>query len=122
MFRKILFASVAVAAFAAAGAHAEQRTPDQQSVSVRNVDYSNPDKVAQVYGRLQAAAKSVCDSDADQGPLTQEADKACEAQSVRDAVDQINQPQLTHLADARTGHTTELAMRDRHDEDTRGTR
>ncbi len=119
MFRKILFASVCATAALAAGAHAQQRTADQTSVSVRNVDYNNPDKVAQVYGRLQAAAKSVCDSDADQGPLTSNADKACETESVRDAVAQIDQPQLTRLARARSHDNTELAMRDR---DSRGTR
>ena len=89
---------------------------------MHNVDYNNPDKVAQVYGRLQAAAKSVCDSDGDQGPLTQDTDKACEAQSMRDAVAQIDQPQLTRMAEARSGRATQLAMRDRHDDDARGTR
>jgi len=119
MFRKILFASVCATAALAAGAHAQQRTPDQMAVSVHNVDYNNPDKVAQVYGRLQAAAKSVCDSDGDQGPQTLNADKACEAESVRDAVAQIDQPQLTRLARARSHDDAQLAMRDR---DTRGTR
>ncbi len=122
MFRSILIASVCATAAFAAGAHAQQRTPEQTSVSMRNVDYNNPDKVAQVYGRLQAAAKSVCDSDGDQGPMTQNDDKACESQSMRDAVAQIDQPQLTRMADARSGRSTQLAMRDRHDADARGTR
>jgi len=119
MFHKILFASVIATAAIAAGAHAQQRTPDQMAVSVHNVDYDNPDKVARVYGRLQAAAKSVCDSDGDQSPLTQNADKACEAESVRDAVAQIDQPQLTRLARERSHDDTQLAMRERN---TRGTR
>jgi UrcA family protein len=123
MFRSILLASVVtVAAFGAAGAHAQQRTDDQLSVSVHNVDYNNPDKVSQMYGRLQAAAKSVCDSDGDQGPLAQQADKACESETLRDAVAQVGQPQLSQLAEARMGRSTQLAMRDRHDADARGTR
>ena len=122
MFRSILIASVCATAAFAAGAQAQQRSPEQTSVSMHDVDYNNPDKVAQVYGRLQAAAKSVCDSDGDQGPMTQNDDKACEAQSMSDAVAQIDQPQLTRMAQARSGRATQLAMRDRHDADARGTR
>jgi len=124
MFRSIFAASViAATVFGASGALAQERAYEERAVSTRNVDFDNPAQVSALYGRLQAAARSVCDSDVDNGPLTAEADKACEAASVHDAIAQVNRPQLTQLAyGAGGGRGHQMAVRERRDDDSRDAR
>ena len=89
------------AASLAAGANAQdERTPENQSVSLKNVDFNKASDVEALYVRLQYAAAAVCTSDGPRDPLMIDADDACKAKSVSEAVASINKPQLTAYDDA----------------------
>ncbi|WP_443747932.1 UrcA family protein [Asticcacaulis solisilvae] len=104
---------LAAAGFAAA-ASAEDRGADQRPVYSRDIDFSKPAQVRTLYSRLQQVAYEVCRSEGERDPQTLDADKACEAQAVTDAVRDINQPQLTQLDDQKNGRTNSaLALNDR---------
>ncbi len=96
MIRSILIAAALVAT-AATGAHAQQREAGQVSVKTDKVDFANAAQTQALYGRINAAAKAVCDSDVSD-PMTDKADADCRTQAITDAVRQINAPQLTALA------------------------
>ncbi len=120
MFTRATFLSVAILGSAtlvsAAGAQAEtfgSRTDDQQSVQIVTTDFSQPAQVHSLYGRIKAAAHAVCTSDGAVDPRTQDADATCEAQAVRDAVREINQPQLSREDDRNTGNAQQYAWNDR---------
>ncbi len=107
MLRIILTVAVlTVATGGVSAANAADRQSDQMTVSSRNVDFNNGSAVKQFYTRLEVAANSVCSSEGAVDPMTAEADKTCAAQSVSDAVRDINQPALTQYADSRTGKST----------------
>jgi len=104
-------AMLGVAGFAAAAS--AETVADQRPVYSRDIDFNKPSQVRALYSRLQAVAHEVCQSD-DSDPMTANADKACEAQAVTDAVRDINQPQLTRLDDQKNGLTdSALAWNDR---------
>ena len=120
MFRSILAASlIAAAAFGATGAYAQDG--NSVSVSTRDVDFNNPAAVHKLYSQIHTAADEVCDSNGVKDLATTKAEKACEDDAIDSAVSNLNQPQLTQLAHHRY-NDSQLAMRDRHDQDTRGTR
>ena len=121
MLRSALVLAALSTALVATGVSAQDRTADQRAVATHDVDFNNPAKVQTLYGRIRAAAHAVCQSDDNDGPQTANADKACESQSVHDAVADINQPQLSQLAaaDDHSAHSTQLAMRS---DNTHGTR
>lgn len=121
MLRSALVLAALSTALVATGVSAQDRTADQRAVATHDVDFSNPAKVEGLYGRIRAAAHAVCQSEGSVDPMTANADRACEDQSVRDAVADIHEPQLSQLAarDDHSAHSTELAMRS---DDTRGTR
>jgi len=120
MFRSILVASaIATATFAAAGAYAQD--DNSRAVSTRGVDFNNPSDVHVLYGHIRDAADEVCDGQGVQDMFTAKLEKACEDKAVNDAVSNLNQPQLTQLAQHRHDDS-QMAMRDRHDSDARGTR
>ncbi len=96
-------AMLGVAGFTTA-ASAQERIADQRPVYSRDIDFNKPSQVRALYGRLQIVAHELCQSD-DNDPMTAEADRACEAQAVTDAVRDINQPQLTRLDDQKNGRT-----------------
>lgn len=107
MHTRLALFSVAMlgAAGFAAAASAQERVADQRPVYSRDIDFSKPSQVRALYGRLQAVAHEVCESDGERDPVTQAADDACEAQAVTDAVRDINQPQLTRLDDQKNSRT-----------------
>lgn len=91
---------IGLLAFAALGAQtasADERTPDQTTVSLKSAELSNGKAARFAYARLAAAARRVCDSDASD-PLTIAADRACERQAVSDAIASLGAPQLSALA------------------------
>jgi UrcA family protein len=107
----ISVAMLGAAGFAAAAS--AETVSDQRPVYSRDIDFNKPSQVRALYGRLQQVAHDVCQSDA-QDPMSREADKACEAQAVSDAVRDINQPQLTRLDDEKNGrNASSLAWNDR---------
>jgi len=122
MLRSLLTASViAFAAFSAAGAYAQD--DHRIAISTGDVDFNNTSDVKALYSRIRTAADVVCTT---QGPVdmaTAKYEKACVNDAVRDAVDQVNQPQLTAMADGQSGaNAHQLAIRDNHDGDSQTTR
>ncbi len=109
-------ALISVAMLGAAGFAAVASAEDvaeQRPVYSRDIDFSKPSQVRNLYHRLEVVAHDVCQSDVSD-PLTKEADKACEAQAVTDAVRDVNQPQLTRLDDEKNGRTeSTMAWNDR---------
>lgn len=120
MFRSILAAAfVAAAAFGAAGAHAQDDAG--VTVSTRGVDFNNPADVHKLYGHIRTAAEQVCDDQPANDMFIAARTKACEDTAINQAVSDLNRPELTQMAQRRGGNN-QLAMRDRRDEDRRGTR
>ncbi len=116
IFTRATFISVAIlgaAALVSTTANAQERTDDQRNVQVAHTDFSQPQQVHALYGRIKAAAHSVCTSEGAVDPRTQEADSACEAQATSDAVRDINQPQLSREDDHNTGRAHQYAWNDR---------
>ncbi len=122
MLRSIITASViAAAAFGTVGAHAQDA--NRTAVSTQGVDFNNPSDVNALYSRIRVAADVVCTSQGPTDIATAKYEKACVADAVSTAVDDVNQPQLTRLAQGASGaNAPQLAMRDRRDGDARGTR
>ncbi|MGZ3305573.1 MAG: UrcA family protein [Asticcacaulis sp.] len=114
--KSTIFSASAVAAVLIAGGltanavQAQERVADERNVAMQDIDFSNSTKVRELYSRIQAAAAAVCRSDFND-PATANADHACEAESIRDAVAQVDQPQLSQLADRDAGATMQLASR-----------
>jgi len=112
---RIRIALVSAALLGAAGfaaAASAETVSDQRPVYSRDIDFNKPSQVRTLYHRLQQVAHDVCQSD-DSDPMTREADRACEAQAVSDAVRDIDQPQLTRLDDAQNGrNASSLAWND----------
>lgn len=113
----IATAFTAAVAITAPAVHAQDipagRVADQTSVTLRNVDFQNPEQARRAYDRLVTAAHNVCHSEGGD-VLTHAEDEACERQSVKDALDQLNQPALYRIAygsDAKP--TQQLAFNDR---------
>jgi len=121
MFRAILAASIlAAAAFSAAGAHAQDT--QSTSVSTRDVDFNKPADVKQLYGRIRDAAYAVCESDAPATMFTAARERECANTATHDAVRNLNKPLLNEVALGRPNTDSQMAMRDRRDEDRTGTR
>jgi len=95
-----LAAAASVLTFAA-GAQAQDRTPDQRTVSAK-VDFSDAAQTRAFYAKLQAAAQAVCQSEVSD-PRTANADAACERQTLNSVISQINAPQLSLLDDRANG-------------------
>ena len=121
MFRAIITASVlAAAAFSAAGAQAQDT--QSTSVSTRDVDFNKPADVRQLYGRIRDAAYSVCQSDASSNMFTAARERECANTATRNAVRNLNKPLLNEVAQGHPNTNSQMAMRDRRDEDRTGTR
>jgi UrcA family protein len=121
MFRSLLAASiVAAAAFGAAGAHAQDDAGI--AVSARGVDFSNPADVHRLYGHIRSAAERACDDESTNDMFIAARTKACEDTAINQAVTDFNRPELTQLAQRHGYNDNQMAMRDRRDEDRRGTR
>ncbi len=121
MFRAILAASVlAAAAFGAAGAHAQ----DTQSaaVSTRDVDFNKPSDVKKLYAHIRTAAYAVCQSDGPATVFTDARERQCAETAARNAVRDLNKPLLTEVAQGHPNTNSQMAMRDRRDDDRTGTR
>lgn len=103
MIRSVVcVAAVSLAVFGALAsplaASAAPRTPDQVTVSLKGADLSNGDAARAAYGRLSAAAKSVCQSEGNVDVFTAEEDRACEQAALSDALAQLRAPELSQLA------------------------
>jgi UrcA family protein len=79
---------VSSAAFAQA-----PREPTEVSVSIKDVNFANPNDVAGLYRRLRIAAHQACDSNIDT-PSAKTQDHACAAKALDGAVQSIHQPAL----------------------------
>lgn len=107
-------AAVAIAAPAVhAGEAPANRTADQTTVSLRDVDFNNPAQAQSAYNRLIAAAHNVCDSQTGD-IMVQAEDRACEHQAIKDALNDLQQPALYRIADrADNKSQPQLAFNDR---------
>ncbi len=114
---KILFPLVAAGLTVAAAAHAEPQrfgeNPDRVTLSVKDVDFHNPQQVGALYARLKQTSMIVCDTTEADEPFRNADDRACEREAVRDAVHDLNQP-LLNAMDAE-GH--DIALNDDHQRD-----
>ncbi|MFT4077033.1 MAG: UrcA family protein [Asticcacaulis sp.] len=89
-------AALSFVALTAGVANAQERQPEQVTVSARHVDFNNAREARSFYARLKVAAKAVCTSDvSDQ--MTFKADDACEHAALADAVRTVGAPQLSAL-------------------------
>ncbi len=69
MIRTILTSVALSAAVLAGTAQAQTRSDDQRAIATRDIDFNNPDKVRDLYGRIQAAANAVCTSEITPSPV-----------------------------------------------------
>lgn len=99
---KILFPLVAAGLAVAATAHAEPQrfgeNPDRVTVSVKDVDFHNPQQVGALYATLQKTSHIVCDTTEADEPFRTADDRACEREAVQGAVHDLNQPLLNAMA------------------------
>ncbi|MGZ3305574.1 MAG: UrcA family protein [Asticcacaulis sp.] len=110
------FAVSLAAAFAASGAHAAgasslihvDSVTSKVRVAVNDIDFTNPDQVGVLYGRLRDASKVVCET-TEPGPAFRLADdRACEREAVQGAVRDLNQPRLTEMDARMSAQTAEV--------------
>ena len=92
-----LTAALAVAAPAVHAGELADRAATHVAVSMSDVDFQNPAQAKQAYKRVVAAAHDACDSNSDD-MMTQAADRACEHQAVKGALNDLNQPALYRAA------------------------
>jgi UrcA family protein len=85
----------------AASAQAVAGAPDdgvrRVTVSVRDIDFRQPDSVDIAYKRLQFAARQACDTVEAQPNWRTADNRACEREAVAGAVRDLGQPLLTAL-------------------------
>ncbi len=98
MIRQIVCLSlVACAALGAAGATAQDRTPNRMAVTFADSDFTTREQAQKVYRKLYQVAQYVCESEG-AGPKWREPDdRACEHQAMNDAVTDLNKPELTKM-------------------------
>ncbi len=77
---------------------AQDRQDDQATVRFRTAGLTDARRAQTALDRLAAAAHRVCASEGVDDPMTQNADRACERQSMADAVAQLNEPAVSELA------------------------
>lgn len=80
--------------FAAASPAAE--SPELRSITVKYADLnlSSPEGAAALYGRIRAAARSVCSTSGDKSLSSWAGTEACVRKSTADAVTKVNAPAL----------------------------
>jgi len=78
-------------------ASAQTREPTILHVSTAGVNLHSDRDVMTLYTRLAIAAKAVCDSEV-VDPMTQIADRACETQSLAEAISAVHSDKLLHYA------------------------
>jgi UrcA family protein len=69
------------------------REPTEVSVSIKGVNFSNPNDVAGLYQRLRIAATAACNSEINTASVRAQ-DRACAVQALDAAVQSIHQPAL----------------------------
>ncbi len=114
MFRALLAASVLATAAFGVTAHAQDG--NSTSVSTRDIDFNKPSDVKRLYSRIHSAADEVCQPGGANNVATARAAEACSTEAIRHAVHDVNQSQLTQLAQARIGNDTQMAARDHRDD------
>jgi UrcA family protein len=120
--RTFVLATFAAAWFAmtATGARAAEPTaepgtePTKQVVNYGDLNLSNPRGVEELYQRIAAAARRVCDSGESRSLQVQTRDWMCKKQSIARAVAVIDQPALTALHAQKTGQPTPAARMAKH--------
>jgi len=77
--------------------------PLEQAVSFAQLDMTQPAAAEQLYDKLTAVAKQVCEP-VNGGLLRQKMEfRACVKETLANAVDEVNRPQLSSVHAARTG-------------------
>jgi len=69
------------------------REPTEVAVSIKGVNFANPNDVASLYQRLRIAATAACNSEINT-PSARAEDRACAAKALDSAVQSIHQPAL----------------------------
>ncbi len=91
-------ALAALAAVLIAGPALAQQT-ESALIRTKHVDFNDPAQVAQVYQRVEAAARRVCTTPSD-NKYVADLDRECMTKALANAVAQTNQPLLTAAYDA----------------------
>lgn len=94
MFR-IICASICFSGVAGFAGASQLEAPTS-SVSFAQVDFNNRAEVAAFYGRLKAAASTVCDSNSANPRITQ-MDRVCAGEALTKVVVSMDRPLLTAL-------------------------
>jgi UrcA family protein len=77
--------------------------PLEQAVSFAQLDMTQPAAAEQLYQKLTAVAKQVCEP-VNGGLLRQKMEfRACVSETLANAVDEVNKPQLSSVHASRTG-------------------
>jgi UrcA family protein len=97
----------------APAAHADDLLPPNKvAVSFKDIDFDRPESVEALYKRLQYASKVVCDTQEPEELFRENDNRACERDTVKGAVRDIDRPSLTAL-DARADAESIALARDR---------
>lgn len=84
--------------------------PLQQTVSYAQLDMSQPAAANQLYQKLNATAKQVCEP-VNGGQLSQKSQyRACVSETLANAVAAVDRPQLTSVHAAKTGGATAVRV------------
>ena len=110
----VLAAAVAVGAGSTSAVRAAQPDPITVTVSSQDLDLSTPDGAKAMLGRIDQAAREVCQPDADIAALPGMGDwnRICVSTRVRDAVGHLNAPLVTAAYSGKP--QVSLAERDSH--------
>jgi UrcA family protein len=98
LVRRLMTSTIAggALAFGFAAASPAADSPEVRSITVKYADLnlSSPEGAAALYGRIRAAAKSVCATSDDRALWSQSGVDACVHKAIADAVMKVNKPAL----------------------------
>jgi UrcA family protein len=94
-------------AFAGAGAHADE--PTQRTVRYADLDLSQSAGVEQLYTRIKAAARGVCEPVSIRDLQSVAAANHCMEQAIAHSIAKVDAPALTNYYLAKTGKSMSVA-------------
>ena len=100
-----LTCGIATVSFASDGTDALQTT-----VKYGDLNVSSPSGAATLYSRIRAAAENVCRPFKNRDLASQRLLAACVHQAMRDAVNEVNQPALFSIYNAKTGPSKPILL------------
>ncbi len=110
--RVLLIAGLCAGALAAAaGAEELPRERTEVRVKVPTPDYSDPEAMRELHGKLWAAAKRACDSGAGGDLEVWDQDRACARKALDRTVRRMNRPVLSMVHAEATGRAAPVQSR-----------